>query len=343
VAAVNAYAGLPGVEGWAPPAGFQPLAAHRIVECGWPFAVLGENRSLNQILRKSVNGKFDPSDWSVIHAGALLTQLGARVEFLKESNKERVRTPDIGAWCGNEPVDAEVKTAMVKERQTELRRLMEVLREVIGSRTTPWHPVVHLGEVPVANVQSAIVDSVLTLGAGERAGVVGLWSVYAIPLDQGQIIVNPGGAQALRPAWWEDDGPHLVSLESSFSAHPEDIRRILIAGKLQFVSYLNQIREKADFPQNRPGRPFLIVLDQGSGEAMPIRHQRWQTELAPSLPFWPHVSGILCFDTRPYAFGRFCWNLSFHPNAHAEMPLPAPLLLSLLPHNTEICVRPFAE
>jgi hypothetical protein len=158
--AVNVYATLPGVEEWTPPAGFQPIDAQRIVQLGWPFAVLGPNASLERIIRKAVNGKFEVSDWSVVHAGALLTKLGARVEFPKE---EDFRTPDIRAWWGGDPVDAEVKTAMVKDRQTELRRILDTLRQVIGTRSTPWHPLIHLGELPIAEVQSQIVDAILPL------------------------------------------------------------------------------------------------------------------------------------------------------------------------------------
>src|SRR6516165_1945021 len=83
-AAVTAYAALPGVDGWMPPAGFQPIQPQRLVQMGWPLAVLGANEGLKRILRKWKNGKIDASDWSVIHTGALLTHLGARVEFLKE-------------------------------------------------------------------------------------------------------------------------------------------------------------------------------------------------------------------------------------------------------------------
>src|SRR5208337_1111020 len=321
-AAVNAYAALPGVNEWMPPADFQQIQAQRLVQMGWPLAVLGANESLKRILRKSKNGKVDASDWSVIHAGALLTHLGARVEFLKESES---RSADIRAWWGSDPVDAEVKTAMVKERQTELRQIMETLTQVIGTRSTSWHPLIHLGEVPVADVQSEIIEYVLKLNAGERAGSPGVWDLYAVPIDQEQVIVHPESLRALRPAWWGDDGPSLSSTALSFSAKPEDVRRILIVGKLQVVSYLNQVREKAERPQGDPDHSFLVMLDQGSGEAMPMRHQRWQSELTSWLPLWPRVSGVLCFDQRPYAFGKFCWKLSFHPNPHAARPLPTPL------------------
>jgi hypothetical protein len=229
---------------------------------------------------------------------------------------------------------------MVKDRQTELSQIMNTLREVIGTRSTQWHPLIHLGEMPVAHVQSDIIDAVLKLGAGDRAGIPNVWDVYAVPLGQEQAFVDRSSLRTLQPAWWEDDGPSLFSTGLSFSAKPEDVRRILIAGKLQFVSYLNQVREKAEYPQGDPNRPFLVVLDQGSGAAMPMRHRRWQSELAPWLPLWTRVSGILCFDRRSYIFRKFCWKLSFHPNPDAARPLPIPLLL-LSPHDAEICVDPF--
>lgn len=244
------------------------------------MAILGANDSLKHILRKSQNGEVDPSDWSVIHAGALLTRLGARVEFLKEG---RSRTADIRAWWNSDPVDAEVKTAAVKEQQVELRRIMATLREVIGIGSTPWHPLVHLGEVPVDDIQSDIIDSVLKIGPGDRAGVPNVWELYAAPLDQAQVLVDRSRLETLRPAWW-NGGPSLFDIGLSSSENPEDVRRILIAGKLRFVSYLNQVREKAERPQGDPRYSFLVMLDQGSGQAMPVRHQRWQSELATCYP-----------------------------------------------------------
>jgi hypothetical protein len=148
--AVRAYAALPGVDGWTPPPGFQPLDAQRIVQMGWPFAILGVNDSLERLVRKSTKGGFAPSDWSVIHAGALLTRLGARVEFLKEEKDSR--TADIRAWWGNAPVDAEVRTAMLKDGQIEHGDILDALQQVIGHDSVPWHPVIHLGEVPGADV-----------------------------------------------------------------------------------------------------------------------------------------------------------------------------------------------
>jgi hypothetical protein len=138
-----------------------------------------------------------------------------------------------------------------------------------------------LGEVPVAQGQSQIVDTVLELDAGKRMGTPDVWEVYAVPLDEEQALVDPVNLAELRPMWWKDDGPSLFNTELSFSVDPGDVRRIRIASKLPFLSYLNQIREKAEFPQGDPNHPFLVVLDQGSGAAMPMRHQRIESELAP--------------------------------------------------------------
>jgi hypothetical protein len=175
-AAVNAFATLLQVGGAALGEGAQPLDAHRIVELGWPFAVLGENVSLERIVGKAINGKFDATDWSVIHAGALLTKLGARVEFLKETGRP---TADVRAWWGGATVDAEVKTVMVKDRQIELQQIMDTLSQVIGLRATPWHLLIHLGEVPAQDVQSRIVDAVLALVPDKRMGEANVWDVYA--------------------------------------------------------------------------------------------------------------------------------------------------------------------
>jgi hypothetical protein len=338
-AAVRAYAALPMVGDWTPGKDFQPIDAQMIVAQGWPLAILGENASLSHILKRAESGKLDATDWSVIHAGALLTKLGARAEFLKEELASR--TADIRAWWGGTPVDAEVRTAMVKDRQIELQRIMNTLREAIGTRSTPGHPLIHLGRVPVVDVQSQILDAVIELEPGKRRGEPDVWEVLAVRLDEEKALVDPGRLEQLRPAWWKDDSPSVFTTEVSIVPGSDDRRRIRVEAKLEFLSYLNQICAKADRPQGNPNNPYLVVVDQGSGAAMPMRHQTIHDGLQPWLSLWPHVSGILCFDQRPFVFDKFCWKLSFHPNPHATLPLPAELL-KLAPHDAEICERPFA-
>lgn len=292
---------------WTPPGPFQPADAQRIVELGWPFASLGQNSSLDHILRKGVSGKFKTDDFSVIHAGALLTKLGGRVEFLKETPESR--SADIRVWFADAPVDAEVTTAEVKVRQEELRGFITALTQAIGIGSSPWNLLIHLGEMPVPEVQTQIVDAVLALGAGGRAGVPDLWDVYAVPLQEEQAFVYLVRFAQLLPAWWKNDGPSLVNTGLTSSSDPSDVRRIHVAAKLPFLSYLNQIRNKVDRPQRNPNNPFLVILDQGSDGTMPMRHQRISDELRQWLPIWPHVSGVLCFDQRPSGNGvKSCIN-----------------------------------
>src|SRR5947207_820665 len=98
-AAIRAYGALPGVADWLPPPEFQPIDALRILEFAWPLVVLGSNPGADRILRKTNSGRMPAPDVSVIHAGALLTELGAAVEFPPE--EKNIRTPDVRArWSG---------------------------------------------------------------------------------------------------------------------------------------------------------------------------------------------------------------------------------------------------
>src|SRR5712671_3451434 len=109
---------------------------------------------------------------------------------------------------------------MVKDRQTELARIIDTLRSVIGTGSTFWHPLIHLGDIPLVDVQSQIVDAVLALPVGKRAGVFGVWDVYAVPLEEELALVDPARLNELRPAWWSDDGPSLWTTGMSISSHP---------------------------------------------------------------------------------------------------------------------------
>jgi len=100
-AVINAYEAA-GVSGNLQ-ARFSRLTFYRILAQGWPLAILGPNTSGNRIISKALSGS--PQDWSVICAGALLTQLGASVEFPKEKRESGARTPDILASWNSDVVD----------------------------------------------------------------------------------------------------------------------------------------------------------------------------------------------------------------------------------------------
>lgn len=329
-AAVEAYERLPGIAGWTPPPDIQPADVHRIIECGWPLAVLGPNVSLNLLLEKG-----DSSDLiSVLHSGALLTHLGASVEFIKEV--KCLRTPDIRASWGSELTDVEVTTPLIKPQQEELQSIMDVLGQVIGHDSGAGHLLIHLAGIPTQAVQSKIINAVITLRSDERDGTENEWEVAVIPVDRGDNLVDQTAIESLRPVWWGNEGPTLIN--SSITICPPEIdRRILLYSKIPFLSYLNSIRSKIDRPQCDPNNPYLVIIDQ---PFMPLGHGQLEVELEPWWHQWDHLSGVLCFDRRAYFYNRFCWKLSFHPNPHANRPLPEPLR-SLAPQDRDACVEMF--
>jgi hypothetical protein len=262
-------------------------------------------------------------------------KLGAHVAF---PNEENHRTPDIRAAWEADIVDVEVTTPLTKDRQEELQRVMDLIRQVIANDLRSWHPLIHLANLPATDVQSQILDAMISLEPGKRTGVERMWDVCAVPADQPSALVDQEQLDALRPDWWGDDGPTLNNATVTISADLQHERRTLICSKLPFLSCLNSIRSKVDRPQRDPNYPYLVVVDQS---AMPVRHAKLQHDLAAWLPQWDHVGGILCFDIRPAYCGPFEWQLSFHPNPHATLPLPV-ALRSMNPPDQKVGVDFFA-
>lgn len=322
-AAVTAYAALPGVT---PPAtDFHFGNALDVLQEGWPLAVLGHTQGLERLVRKANGGKFDPSDLSVIHVGAMLRRLGADVEFLPEQTNKR--TPDLRASWTGKTVDVEVATAAVKAQQDALDEVMKDIRDAIGRVDAECHFLVLLADLPDARTVTEIKATILSLTCGcER--VTDQWAVYAVSREQ---FASLEGKESLRPGWRED-GPTRVIMGAMVGG-TEGGRQFRIESKVPFLSYLNQVRAKADRPQGDPEKPFLVVLDQGSGGALPLRHGKWSSGLSEWWPNWPHVSGVLCFYRFASVDGSFCWRVSFHPNPKAARPLPA-ALLGLAPDTT---------
>jgi hypothetical protein len=148
--------------------------------------VIGKNPSFAKMMEGSIPsilqlGRIERHIWGVMHAGSLLTQLGSRVEFLKEHDDRR--TPDIRAqWDENFPVDCEVTTVDVKEQQERLDAILGTLNAVIGVSGRDWHLLIHLGEIPTTEAQTEIIDAVVNLRSGEVADVPNVWQVHAAAL-----------------------------------------------------------------------------------------------------------------------------------------------------------------
>ncbi len=336
--ACDAYEALPNELNFRPSTPGEALS--RVLSYGVPLAIVGKNVSFEKMIKRSIpailqTGNMERHVWGVMYAGALLRQLGGEIEFPKENNDSR--TPDIRARWKNSPVDCEVTTVEVKAQQERLQTILDILSSAIGMDGRDWHTLIHLGEIPGEATQEQIVDAVLELTPGQTAGVEHAWHVQAVPPGQGDALTGGAGLEELRPEWWIDDGPTLFVSGLTLSSNPENTRRLRICAKLSFVSYYNSIERKVQSQQRDPSNPYVIVVNQGAGRAMPMRHNRLVQELAGYLPLWDHVSAILLFDWRAYPLGPFCWKLSLHINADARIPAPE-ALSTLLPSDQQVCV-----
>jgi hypothetical protein len=79
------------------PAPLSGAAIQGILEIGWPLAAIGANNSftwLRDRLKDDIqnNGHVAKSDFAVVHAGAVLTELGGTVVFIKEQKGQGIRT-----------------------------------------------------------------------------------------------------------------------------------------------------------------------------------------------------------------------------------------------------------
>jgi hypothetical protein len=338
--ACNVYEALPGEFSHRP--GTPEEALSRVLSYGLPCAVIGKNPSFEKMMEGSIpsilqSGRMERHIWGVMYAGALLTQLGSRVEFLKEHNDRR--TPDIRAhWDEGFPVDCEVTTVDVKEQQERLDAILSTLTTVIGVSGRDWHLLIHLGQIPTTEAQTEIIDAVVNLRSGEVANVPNVWQVHAVPIGHGEALAGGAGLEALRPAWWDYDGPTLNSSGLAFGGGTNNTRRLRLCAKLSFISYLNSIERKVRTQQRDRSNPYVVIVNQGAGGAMPMRHARLVDELAGRLPLWDHVSAILLFDYRPYPSGLFCWKLSLHINSKAKLKAPD-ALMNLTPRDKEVCVN----
>jgi hypothetical protein len=241
--------------------------------------------------------------WGVMHAGALLASLGSQVEFLKADSK--ARTPYIRAfWDRNVPVDCEVTTVDEKPDQDGLEETLNILSGAICGDGDS-HLLIHLGDAFSNRLQNNLIDAALHIRVGENVGEPGAWHVHALPLDQGDMLATR--LDLPRPDWWDEDGPTLNSSGMSMGSDPNVLRRVRIVARMPFLSYFNSIERKQRTQQRDPKNPYVILVNQGGGRAIPMRHANLEQVLAGHLPLWDDVSAILLFDYRvPMTHQPFC-------------------------------------
>jgi hypothetical protein len=168
-----------------------------------------------------------------------------------------------------------------------------------------------------------------------EAGRTNVWHMRAVPLTEGDRIA--ARLDVPRPDWWVDDGPTLNGVRVSFGSEPNSVRSVDAIAKLSSISYFNSIERKQGTQQRDPNNPYIIVVNQGAGGAMPMRHGALERMLAGHLPLWDDVSAILLFDYRAPAIHQPFWQISLHINDAAKLPAPN-ALLNLMPRSKEISV-----
>ncbi len=334
--ACYAYEALLGVENWES-AEWQPIHAQRVLQNGWPLAILSDNASLNGFLNRkrlppTTGRTVSSDDWSVIHAGAILKQLGVEVEFVAEVHNKR--TPDLYAYVDQSYFYVEVTSGNQRNVELKISAIVELLTSALHDHQNIFHSLIYLGEDIDTVDLSEILEAVTRLQPGQEAGQEKAWHLYAIPLDQESAIIDPSQRGNYIPRWWVDDGP---TRRSSAVALSQDITaRLEIAAKLSPLSYINSVRRKAERYQGDYHYPFVIAIEQ---LGMPLRHSTWVKELECWLPMWPHVSAVICFDRRPFMFSKFCWHLSAHLNQNAKHKLPNGLTEQFSEGDFQLCVE----
>src|SRR5438477_1322759 len=290
-----------------------------ILEFGWPLAIVGANPSFewlrNRVTKEIARtGHASRSDWAVIHAGALLTAVGARVTFLREVKKQGTRTPDIRASFDDQVIDFEGTYPKIRRRSRELHQLItEVNLEVDKIyRGEPYYLFVYIGEVELTSVGAEIIDAIRALPGKSQHGSVNRWYVVAMSRDEAKAVPPSGAIEGVPPNWWPDQKvPRLDTSAGSPSG------QAIFPTFFRVQSYLDPIVRKANRPQRDAGIPFVIMID-ATADIVP--HEQLSTGLLENwFPLWPNVAGVLIFDRRPFFLGNFCWKTSLHLNSHATI------------------------
>ena len=256
---------------------------------------------------------------SEVHAGALLSNFGAKVEFVP---RQAYPTPDIEASWGNGiTVDVEVARGEVRQLHQAVQSAVSALADILQAGDMGWNLVGFIADASNSVDLSAIFDATIKLLPGQSAEDVGRWCARAVPLEQRDAVVGAHSTELFAPAWWPANKPCYFS--SSALIGPSGNPEVLLRSLIPIAPYTNPILRKANGGQRRPGNPYLIALDVTE---LLGAHERIAPDLVGYFQIWDHVSAVLLFEPRFYiGVERKGWIVSIHPNPTAVVPLPAQL------------------
>lgn len=318
----EAFFGLPGISGWDPPE--LPISCLTIpFQIGQPMSLLLETESAGahrRALGKALGTNVLPDVdlLSEIEGAALLTYWGLPVGFVKRGT---TRTPDLEVLCPcGTPVSVEITRAKQQRSHLAVDKVLSTLIEVLRPGDFAWHLVCHLSDASDFDEDlNDIVDAALRLRPEQRDGRPGRWLLVAVAAERQDDVARC--SPEFMPDWWprgrvvEVVGGTLIKGQLSFSVQLNCL--------LPVVPVENTLRNKVDRPQCRGDQPYVIAIDTSE---VPHGIRNTRSFVLQSLPDWPHVSGVLLFDSRYYiGLGRKQWGVLFIANKEADHPMPASL------------------
>jgi len=320
--AFEAFVSLPNIAAWSP----ERLLLYEmstVFDVGLPFALLRDNKTVTAhkqaIVKRLVNKQeIQCSRWSEVLAGALLASWSGHVSFLRETDTP---TPDLEAsWPDGPIVSVEVTRSEARRTQLAVSDAIGRLVGAIQAGDFNWHLVYFFADASDADDLNAVFEAVIDLDVGQMRQSEGRWTIQAIPISRRPDVVGGRVAELFAPPWWPS---HKAEYVSTSTVSSSDWPVIHVRSLFPDSSYINPVMRKADSGQRRPNRPYLIALD---ADQLPDAHEKIKEDLEGYFSIWPHVSGVLVFDTA-FITGirRKSWRVSLHTNEHAEVPLPSQL------------------
>ena len=320
---LDSFITLPFVDGWHPKNMYLGELSE-IFNVGLPFALLAGNASADAHRQEvgaaiSRGERVKTSLLSEVHAGALLSNWGAKVKFVP---RQTYQTPDIEAqWGDGVAVDVEVARGDVRQLHKSVQSGVEAFAGALQAGDLEWNLVGFIADASNPVDLSAMFDAAIKLLPEQYAEDAGRWYVRAVPLEQRDEVVGAHSTELFEPSWWPDQEPSYFSTSTVIGTSANPV--VLLRSLIPLVSYTNPILRKATGGQRRPVSPYLIALDVTD---LPRAHERIVNDLVGYFQIWDHVSAVLLFEPRFYlGIERKEWVVLILPNPAASIALPPQL------------------
>lgn len=321
--ALDSFLALPFVDEWCPKDMYLGELSS-IFDVGLPFALLAGNATADSHRREVGvavgRGERAPASLSSeIHAGALLSNWGANVEFVP---RQAHPTPDIEVnWGDGVTVDVEVARGETRQLHKAVQSGVEAFAGAVQAGDFAWNLVGFIADASNSIDLSAMLDATINLPLGQSAEDAGRWYVRAVALEQRDEVVGAHSTELFGPGWWPSNEPSYFFTSTLIGTTCNPV--VLLRSLIPLASYTNPILRKATGGQRNPGNPYLIAIDVTE---LPRAHERIVNDLIGYFEIWDHVSAVLLFEPRFYiGVERKEYVVSIHRNPTASIVLPPQL------------------